>query len=76
MITSEATLLALLLLLCIFISFVSYWKGVGNGEASQAARVEYLLDQLDEATELLEIVAQERHPAGRALRSVRDDGIA
>lgn len=76
MITSEATLLALLLLLCIVISFVSYWKGVGNGEATQAARIERLLDELDEAAELLQIVSQERHPAGRALRSVRDDGIA
>jgi hypothetical protein len=74
MITPEATLLASLLLLCIAIAFVAYWKGVNAGEQSQKARIEHLLNELDESTELLQILAAERHPAGRALRVVREDG--
>lgn len=73
MISSEVTLLLLLLMLCVFISFVSYWKGVANGEASKQERIEFLLDELDEAGDLLRELAQQRHPAGRELRVVRDD---
>ena len=73
MITSEATLLLLLLMLCIVISFVFYWKGVANGEASKQERIERLLDELDHATETMRELARQRHPAGRELRVVRDD---
>jgi hypothetical protein len=76
MITSEATLLLLLLMLCTVISFVSYWKGVANGEASKQERIERLLDELDYATESLRQRAQRRHPAGRELRLVREDGAS
>lgn len=72
MISSEVTLLFLLLLLCIVISFVSYWKGVAAGEANKQERIEQLLDDLDYASEAMR-VARERHPAGRELRVVRDD---
>jgi hypothetical protein len=72
MISSEVTLLFLLLLLCIVVSFVSYWKGVAAGEASKQERIEQLLDDLDYASEAMR-VARERHPAGRELRVVRDD---
>lgn len=72
MISSEVTLLFLLLLLCIVISFVSYWKGVAAGEANKQERIERLLDELDYASEAMRI-ARERHPAGRTLRSVKDD---
>lgn len=72
MISSEVTLLFLLLMLCVFISFVSYWKGVAAGEANKQERIEQLLDDLDYASEAMR-VARERHPAGRELRVVRDD---
>lgn len=72
MISSEVTLLFLLLLLCIVVSFVSYWKGVAAGEANKQERIEQLLDDLDYASEAMR-VARERHPAGRALRVVQDD---
>ena len=57
-------------------AFVAYWMGVSKAEAEAAARIEHLLDELDEAcetiTDMLETSALTRHPSARALSLVKD----
>jgi len=83
MISPDLTVVILIGSLCAAVAFVAYWKGVGNTERrlgpridAQQERIEHLLDALDEATELLHAFAQQRHPAGRELRVVREDGAS
>lgn len=54
--------------------FVGYWSGIARAETQAAIRIEHLLDELDEACELidemLETTTKARHPS--ALRIVKD----
>ena len=56
--------------------FVGYWSGIARAEAQAAARIEHLLDELDEACEMiddiLESATKTRHPSIRALSIVKD----
>ena len=56
--------------------FLGYWSGVSKAEAAAEARIEHLLDELDEAcatiTDILETSAISRHPSGRSLSLVKD----
>ena len=69
--------------LCAITGFVAYWRGVNATEQrlkplvdSQRADIEGLLDDLDEAVDLLHEYARERHPAGRKLRVITSDSAS
>ena len=56
------------------VAALAYHQGREDGEARSARRIEQLLDDLDDATDTLRMLAaRDRHPAGRELRIVRDD---
>ncbi len=83
MISPDLTIVILVGSLCCAVAFVCYWRGVNATEQRlkpriqyQQERIEHLLDDLDEATGLLRAFAQQRHPAGRELRLVREDGAS
>lgn len=56
--------------------FLGYWSGVSKAEAAAAAKIDHLLDELDEACEtiadMLETSALSRHPSARSLSLVKD----
>ena len=57
-------------------AFVAYWMGISKAEAAAAAKIDHLLDELDEACEtiadMLETSALSRHPSARGLSLVKD----
>jgi len=56
--------------------FLGYWSGVSKAEAADAAKIDHLLNELDEACEtiadMLETSAISRHPSARSLSLVKD----
>jgi hypothetical protein len=54
--------------------FVAYWAGVGQAEKRHKAREGELLDDLDDAVQVLVDMAVNNHPAGRHLRLVTPEG--
>lgn len=56
--------------------FLGYWSGIARSEAEAGARIEHLLDELDDACQLiddmLEMSAKARHPSMRPLHIVKD----
>jgi hypothetical protein len=54
--------------------FVAYWAGVGTAEKRHKAREAELLDDLDDAVQVLVDMAVNNHPAGRHLRLVTPEG--
>jgi hypothetical protein len=55
-------------------AFVAYWAGVGAAEKRHKAREAELLDDLDDAVQVLVDMAVNHHPAGRHLRLVSPEG--
>jgi hypothetical protein len=55
-------------------SFVAYWAGVGQAEKRHKAREGELLDDLDDVVQVLVDMAAAKHPAGRHLRLVNNEG--
>ena len=55
-------------------AFVAYWAGVGAAEKRHKAREAALLNDLDDAIQVLTDMAISHHPAGRHLRLVSPEG--
>jgi hypothetical protein len=55
-------------------AFVAYWAGVGQAEKRHKAREAELLDDLDDAVQVLVDMAVNNHPSGRHLRLVSPEG--
>ena len=55
-------------------AFIAYWAGVGAAEKRHKAREAELLDDLDDAIQVLVDMAVSNHPAGRHLRLVTPEG--
>jgi hypothetical protein len=55
-------------------AFVAYWAGVGQAEKRHKAREAELLDDLDDAVQVLVDMAVTHHPSGRHLRLVSPEG--
>ena len=55
-------------------AFVAYWAGVGAAEKRHKAREAELLDDLDDAVQVLVDMAVTNHPSGRHLRLVSPEG--
>lgn len=56
--------------------FLGYWSGIAQAEAQASARINHLLDELDDALllidDMLEMSAKSRHPSARSLSLVKD----
>ena len=56
--------------------FVGYWSGVARAESTAADREQFLLNELDDACELIDdlltVSSKAKHPSVRSLQIVKD----